>query len=365
MISLQILHSDRKGGEIKVLIEELEDLWTLYNIIKPNDLVRARTFRRVVLRDGDSGDRRPMSLQISVEKCEFHEYSNRLRVLGQIRDGPDDLVSIGQYHTLNLEKGTKVTILKDKWFKHEIRRLEKSTGLSANKIVLVTAIESGLSTIALLSNYSVSIISTIRHNIPGKRYKNQSKNKNKEEEEFFISVSKVVIENLRNQAISMNITCGPGFLKEQFSQFLKEQLHKEKLDVELRIASASSATVSAINEIMKNGTIAEFIADHRLTRETQLMNDFVERLGKDNGQFSYGFDETVAAAKMGAIQDLLITDLVLRSRINKDERKNLEELFYLVENGRGDIHIVSTLHPAGEQLQNFSGIAALLRFKPR
>ena len=66
---------------------------------------------------------------------------------------------------------------------------------------------------------------------------------------------------------------------------------------------------------------------------------------------------------MGAIQDLLITDIVLRTRINKDDRKNLEELFYLVENGRGNIHIISTRHPAGEQLQHYSGIASLLRFK--
>ncbi len=360
---MQILHSDLKKGEFKVQIEELEDLWTLYNIIKSGDLVKARTFRRVVVREGDTGERRPMVLQIKVEKCEFHEYSNRLRVLGQIQEGPDDFVSTGQYHTINIEKGTQVIIIKDKWFKHEIKRLEKSTGLSSNKIVLVTAIESGLATIGLISNYSLTIISTIRHNIPGKRYKNQSKNKSKEEEQFFEAVSKVIVENVRKTDISMNITCGPGFLKEQFNQYLQTYLTTEKIKIELRVASASSATVSAINEIIKSGVITEFIADHRLSEETNLMNEFIERLGKDNGLFTYGFDETVAVANLGAIQDLLITDIVLRSRINRDDRKKLEELFYLVENGRGNIHIISTLHPAGEQLQHYSGIASLLRFK--
>jgi len=360
---MQILHSDLKKGELKVLIEELEDLWTLFNIIKPNDLVKARTYRRVVLRDGDAGERKAMVLQILVEKCEFHEYSNRLRVLGQIREGPEDFVSIGQYHTLNLEKGTKVLIQKDNWFKHEIKRIEKTTTFSSNKIVLVVAIESGLSTIGLVSNYSLSIVSTIRHNIPGKRYRDQSKNKHQEEEQFLEEVAKVIIENLRNQEISMNIICGPGFLKEQFGQYLRNVLNKEKLNVDIRVASASSATESALNEIIKNGVIAEFIADHRLTLETKLLNEFIERLGKDNGLFTYGFDETLAAAQLGSIQDLLITDIVLRSRINKEDRKKLEELFYIVENGRGDIHIISTLHPAGEQLQHYSGIAALLRFR--
>jgi protein pelota len=360
---MQILHSDRKKGEFKVQIEELEDLWTLYNIIKPGDLVKARTYRRVVIRDGDAGERRPMVLQIRVEKCEFHEYSNRLRVLGQIQEGPDDFVSTGQYHTINIEIGTKVLILKENWFKHEIKRLEKSSGLTSNKVVLVTAIESGLATIGLVSNYSLTIISTIRHNIPGKRYQNQSKNKNKEEEEFFKDVSKVIIENIKKTEISMNIICGPGFLKEQFSQYLNSYLTAEKVNVDLRIASASSATVSAINEIIKSGVISEFMADHRLTEETRLMDEFIERLGKDQGLFTYGFDETLSAANLGAIQDLLVTDVVLRSRINKDDRQRIEQLFYLVENARGNIHIISTLHPAGEQLQNYSGIASLLRFK--
>jgi protein pelota len=360
---MQILHSDQKRGEIKVQIEELEDLWTLYNIIKPGDLVKARTYRRVVIRDGDAGERRPMVLQIRVEKCEFHEYSNRLRVLGQIQEGPDDFVSIGQYHTINLEIGTKVLILKDNWFKHEIKRLEKASGLTSNKIILVTAIESGLATIGLISNYSLNIISTIRHNIPGKRYQNQSKNKNKEEEEFFKEVSKVIAENLKKTDISLNIICGPGFLKEQFGQFLNAYLTAEKATVDIRIAAASSATVSGINEIIKSGVISEFMADHRLSEETKLMNEFIERLGKDQGRFTYGFGETLSAANLGAIQDLLITDIVLRSRINKEDRKKLEDLFYLVENARGNIHIISTLHPAGEQLQHYSGIASLLRFK--
>ena len=270
---MQILYSDQKKGEFKVQIEELEDLWSLYNIIKTGDLVKARTFRRVVVREGDAGERRPMVLQIRVEKCEFHEYSNRLRVLGQIQEGPDDFVSVGQYHTINIEIGTKVLIQKDKWFKHEIKRLEKSSGLTSNKIVLATAIESGLATIGLISNYSLTIISTIRHNIPGKRYHNQSKNKNKEEEQFFDEVSKVVVENIKKMDISMNITCGPGFLKEQFNQYLHTYLIKEKIQIDLRIASASSATESAINEIIKNGSIGEFVADHRLTEETNSLND--------------------------------------------------------------------------------------------
>ena len=45
------------------------------------------------------------------------------------------------------------------------------------------------------------------------------------------------------------------------------------------------------------------------------------------------------------------------------KNNNIASLFNVVEKNRGRIHIVSTLHPAGEQLQNFGGIISLLRYK--
>jgi protein pelota len=91
----------------------------------------------VVVRDGDQGDRKPMILEIRVESVEFHEYSNRLRLKGQITSGPEDFVQIGQYHTLNIETGSKLTIIKEKWFTHELQRLEKSTDLRQIKSFLL------------------------------------------------------------------------------------------------------------------------------------------------------------------------------------------------------------------------------------
>ena len=153
---MQILHSDRKKGIIKVQTQGLDDLWTLYNIVQQGDIAGARTFRRVVKREGEKGERRAMHLDLKVEKVEFHEFSNRLRIKGQIVRGPDEFVSIGQYHTINVEIGTKLTITKEKWLKYEINRIEHSTKGGTNQIVMVVAIESGLANIGLISDYSIS-----------------------------------------------------------------------------------------------------------------------------------------------------------------------------------------------------------------
>ena len=104
---MQILHQNVSEGQIKVQIDCLNDLWELFNIIREGDYIAGSTFRRVVVREGEAGERKPMYLKIHVEKVEFHEFVNRVRVLGVIVEGPDDFVSIGQYHTFNLEIMTR------------------------------------------------------------------------------------------------------------------------------------------------------------------------------------------------------------------------------------------------------------------
>ena len=47
---MKILERNEKTGEISVKIENLNDLWSLYNVISENDKVAARTQRRVVLK---------------------------------------------------------------------------------------------------------------------------------------------------------------------------------------------------------------------------------------------------------------------------------------------------------------------------
>src|SRR3989475_2964607 len=44
--AMRVLHRDPKTGEIKVRVENADDLWHLHNLVLPGDLVRASTYRR-------------------------------------------------------------------------------------------------------------------------------------------------------------------------------------------------------------------------------------------------------------------------------------------------------------------------------
>ena len=44
---MRVLHQNRKNNEIKLRIENLDDLWHVYNIVEKNDLVFAFTYRKI------------------------------------------------------------------------------------------------------------------------------------------------------------------------------------------------------------------------------------------------------------------------------------------------------------------------------
>lgn len=357
---MQIIYDKTRNGELKVLLENLDDLWVIYNILRPNDRIKGRTFRRVVIREGDSGNRKPMTLLITVQKVEFHEFTNRLRVLGTIGEGPEDWVSIGQHHTFNLEPGSKITIFKDKWFRNDIQRIRRNLEKKSESIILCMAIENGLANIVLLSNYSLTPITEIKENIPGKRY---SKQMHKEiVQKFYTKVITVLDENISKYSIGLVAVCGPGFVKEHFIDLYKEKYGKDSQQIKLIAINASSGEVSAIYEILRNGSLASHQSDFKIAQDEMIMQRFIELLGKDNGTIMYGMDQVKMSASMGAVEHLLICDVLLRSS-DKELRKKIESALNDTEKNRGQVHILSTANPAGEQLENYGKIAAILRYK--
>ncbi|CAI4289952.1 BAL_1a_G0005380.mRNA.1.CDS.1 [Saccharomyces cerevisiae] len=76
-------------------------------------------------------------------------------------------------------------------------------------------------------------------------------------------------------------------------------------------------------------------------KECRIMDDFLEYLSKDDNKAWYGAEETERAAKLGAIETLLITDSVLK----RNDVKKREKYLDLIENSgnnNGKIFVLST-----------------------
>ncbi|VVB66771.1 Peptide chain release factor subunit 1 [Candidatus Gugararchaeum adminiculabundum] len=82
-------------------------------------------------------------------------------------------------------------------------------------------------------------------------------------------------------------------------------------------------------------------------------------MGRESGLAVYGMKEVNEALEYSAVQDLLLTDELLRSN------KEVERLAEKAQRNKVKLNIFSTENDAGKQLKGLSGIAALLRFKIR
>ena len=109
---LRIVSRDEKRGAVRLRIENVDDLWVLKNVIKDGDLVIARTLRDVKI-DGEGKRRKPMVILLEVKNIYFQPFASRLRIHGIIRDAPEGYGLRGSHHTLNVDVGSEIEIIKE------------------------------------------------------------------------------------------------------------------------------------------------------------------------------------------------------------------------------------------------------------
>lgn len=346
---MKITKRNIKGreGEIALTPENLDDLWHLKYIIEPGDLVFALTKRRVEgatdkLRP-EKVDKKPMRLGVRIEKIEFHRFSNRLRLHGVIESGQDT----GDYHTLNIEAGTNLSVIKT-WKNDQLDRIKEAEAAAKRPRVVILTIEEGEASIGLLHQFGVVEYSCIKMG-SGKRETSQR-------DEFFNQVLTQLAQAAGGTEVV--IAAGPGFTKDDFLKVLK--IKNPVLASRTRTEDTVSIGVSGFQEVLRRGAVDRVVEEYRLSRETRMIEELMLRISTD-GAAAYGWDEVHRARDMGAVESLLITDELLREGREKGEQ--IDDFILSIEHSRGEVIVFSTEFEPGHRLQGLGGIAALLRFK--
>lgn len=359
---MKVLKRNLKEGKIVLKIETLDDLWHLYNLVTPGDTVISRTTRRVKVGNEDSRKqdsvRKPMTLVLKVDDVAFHAFSNRVRIKGVILEGPSDLVNLGSFHTFNVEQGNTLTIVKDHWPRFMLERIKEAVEKEKSPVCLLITIEDGVAELFLVADFGIREAVRVRTSISRKR--GDQKSYDATMRDFFSDVLLAVRSQLEQNEIAIILVAGPGFVKDHFSEFIRAS--KIKGLPHLIVESANSIGFPGAKEILFRGVISKAIEGLKLETETQLVEGIIEHIAKGDGLGAYGDDEVKRAVEYGAVEHLLITDKRLREG-DDNQRLWMDSLIRNTEKTRGEFHIVSTDHPAGDQLQSIGGIAALLRFR--
>ena len=346
---MKVVFRDLKHGEIKLVAENLDDIWHLYNIVEEGDLVRAVTFRTDEQKDdkirSKKSEKKRMKLGIRVSEIKFHEFSDRLRIHGTIEEGPQDL---GSFHTHNItaDKMDSLSIIKREWKHYQLQRIDEAVRQRSEPILTFVSLDEDTATVAVLRQSGVQWIADVDSKRSGKMYESKDT-----ENDYFGEVLSIIRTNKTPD--SSLVVVGPGFAKEHFVKKGRER----ELDLFAKciVHGTGTAGMNGVQETIRSGIIEQITKENRVVFETGLVEKLFEEIKKD-GPVAYGEQEVRNALMNGAVERLLVTDTVVRT-------KKGEDLLRLAKQNNSEFTIINTMHEAGKKIDGMGGIGALLRFK--
>jgi len=331
---MQVLKKDKDYMKIKV--ESLEDLWTLKQVLKKNDIVGKKDFRSVNI-DGVK-DKKPAYLKISLEKIEFDENQSVLKILGNIIECPD-YVSKG-HHSFKIRENDVIDLWKS-WNLREKLRFEESLRKKEDR-VLICVVDEREASFGEATGNRIKYLFSIHSSNSGKMYEKG------EDKKFVKDITKKISEMMENY--DYLVLGGPGFKKEEIFNNLSEDLKKRCV-----LESSSVVGETGIKEVVKRGALEKINANIRVKEEMKKLKEFFSEIAKE-GKVTYGIENVKNACEMGAVEELLITE-------DKLKNEEIEDLLKMVENQGGKITIIHLTHDYGKMLGKIGGIGAFLRYK--
>jgi len=330
----------KRFGEIRLFPETLDDIWHLSHLVGPGDLVFATTFRSVEAATDklrpEKVEKRPVRLGIRVEKVEFHQHTNRLRIGGVIESGVD----VTAHHTLNVEPGFELSVIRE-WRPVDCERIQRAVDASAYGVVHVVSVEEGEAQVYRLRQFGPEWVTTVT----------TGSSKGAE-----AGTRSVLFEKTLDVLAAVTgplVVAGPGFVKDEFADYVKARAP----DLAARMVVVETRRIGrgAVQEVIGQGILERLLGDLHLAREVRLMDEVLLRIAT-SGAVAYGIGEVRKAIAYGAAETVLVSDTLLR-----DEEATA--VIERAEHVNASVVVLSTEFEPGERLAALGGAAALLRYK--
>lgn len=224
----------------------------------------------------------------------------------------------------------------------------------------------GLANVCLVGGCATLVRARVEASLPRKRGA-AAAGYDKALERFYSRLYEAVTKNVDWSIVRCLVIAGPGFAKDAFRTFLDEEAQRrgDKPVLENRsrivLAHAPSAYKHALRDALAQPQVAALVADTKAAREAAALAELHRVMASDPSRAMYGPGHVIAAAEMGAVQTLLLSDALFRVR-DVAKRRKYNSLVEGVKAAGGEALVFSSLHESGEQLNQLSGVAAVLRF---
>ncbi|KAI4525440.1 hypothetical protein K525DRAFT_261340 [Schizophyllum commune Loenen D] len=387
-------HVDKHGaGHVTLRPEDDEDMWHLYNLIQKGDSVRAPAVRRVqnVSSTGSVESHRVrLNLTLEVSKVEFlsgaapagsgpdssgdpnspQSSSAALQISGRVTS-ENPHVRMGAFHTLDVEANRDVRIEKaDGWDSVALQRVNEAIEPGRGAEVAAVVCGEGTAAFCLLSQHMTLVTQRISVPVPRKAGVSGASQHEKALAKFYATLYDSFVRHVPYAAATLRaiVIASPGWVRDAVHDYLLAEAGKrgdKPLQKALREkvvkVHVSSPHVHSMVEVLKSPEVVAQLKETKFAREGVMLDRFFKMLGTDEMRAWYGPDHVCLAADRGAIGTLLISDELFRSS-DPETRKKYVAVVEATQQKGGEVLIFSSMHESGQQLNQLTGIAAILTF---
>ncbi|MCD6278583.1 MAG: mRNA surveillance protein pelota [Desulfurococcales archaeon] len=344
---MKVVFEDLRKGVVKVRIECADDLWVLKTIVSEGDVIIARTLRDVKI-DGEGKRRLPMVVAIRVKNIYFQPFATRLRIHGVIVDAPDGYGLKGSHHTLNIDVGTEVSIIKESWSKSQLERLRRASGRWVNALLLAADFDE----VSVAIIYGQGVKYLIDRSLPGVSSRDPSSL-----ERIIDYVVELALSVLTREKVRLVVIGSPAFLKDLIARKLSSQLPRNQ-SIRLYVDSVSSGGRAGINELIRRDVVKNLLREVSVVEAEEIFEEFMTLLSKKPERVAYGLESVKLAVEANAVSKLLVSEELLSG----DNKETVEEVLSTAESRGALVRIVPTETPASVRLKALGGIIAVLRY---
>ncbi|CCH60972.1 hypothetical protein TBLA_0D04760 [Henningerozyma blattae CBS 6284] len=370
LLGLKKWNGKKNGREIKLLAENKEDLFSIYQLVKKDDVI---VFKKQVSSSVEGGKKKNelVLLKIRVVSEEFDMGEESLRYKGVTivdENGKCNAsVGVGKYFSFGVNYEYPFTLIKEEMDIYEEGILDEACGHEKESDTAAVVLQEGIAHVCVLSDSSSVLKQKIEYSLPKKKRSTDVLKFDEKTEKFYKATYEAIKKHYDMNGLRVVILCSPGFyaktLFEKILEYGNEEHNRDILDNQDKffVANCSTGYLQGISEVLKNPEYSSVLEDTKYSRDAMILDEFLSHLNEDDGKAWYGEREVKHAAGLDAVDTLLITDELLRGD-DVSKRKECMELVEQVKGTGGKVMVFSTLHSSGVELAQLTGIACILKY---
>lgn len=277
-------------------------------------------------------------------------------------------VKLGAFHTLDIEANRDVRIEKAEWDSIALERIRDACVPGRGAEVGAIVCGEGTAAFCLLSQHMTVVRQRIDVPIPRKRTGSATAHE-KGLARFYDVLYQTFLRHIPYSSPGLRaiVIASPGWVRDAvFDHIMAEATrtsNKPLLAARSKFVRVhvNSPHVHSLVEVLKSPEIVAQLKETKFAREGIMLDKFFKMLGSDEQRAWYGPDHVALAIDRGAVGTLLISDELFRAS-DPVLRKKYVTLVEDVRDKGGEVLMFSSMHESGQQLNQITGIAAILTF---